>query len=94
MPGMLFGLCKGVAGLSLRPFAGVVESMSKGTQMAALLCLGRQGVQGRIMRRIYAPGTTRRLHDQQLVRFPLLLFFFCFYVFFGCVDVEFVPGNY
>lgn len=61
---MLFGLLKALVGLAIRPMAGITESASKATQGCALVCLGRQGIQGRIMRRVYAPGTARRLHDQ------------------------------
>jgi len=54
-------LVKGVLGLGLRPMAGAVEAAAKASQASALLCLGKQGIQGRIMRRVYAPGTTERL---------------------------------
>ena len=61
--GAVFGSMKAIAGLGLRPLAGTVELISKASQAGALLCLGKQGLQGRIMRRINPPGTTRRLHN-------------------------------
>jgi hypothetical protein len=71
--GVLFGLLKAALGLGLRPIAGMTEFASKATQGVALVCLGRQGIQGKIMRRVYAPGTARRLHERAPdVRCPLL----------------------
>jgi hypothetical protein len=66
VPGLLLGSAKGVVGLGLRPMGGFSEFCSKTSQGLALVCLGRQGIQGRAMRRVYAPGTTRRMHDQQV----------------------------
>lgn len=66
VPGLVLGSAKGVVGLGLRPMAGFAEFCSKTSQGLALVCLGRQGIQGRAMRRVYAPGTARRLHNQQV----------------------------
>lgn len=73
VPGLVVGTAKGMLGLGMRPIGGFTEFCSKSCQGLALVCLGRQGIQGRHMRRVYAPGTTRHLHDQ-LVRsyIPLL----------------------
>ena len=72
--GVLFGLMKAVLGLGLRPIAGATEMASKATQGCALVCLGRQGIQGKIMRRVYAPGTARRLNERSTeVRWRLLV---------------------
>lgn len=69
IPGLCMGTIKGTVGLGLRPMAGLAESCSKASQGMALACLGRQGIQGRTARRIYAPGTMRRLQHSQQVRF-------------------------
>jgi hypothetical protein len=66
--GLVVGGAKGIIGLGLRPLGGFSEACSKSSQGFALVCLGRQGIQGRTMRRVYNPGTTRRLHEQQEVR--------------------------
>lgn len=73
VPGLVVGTAKGIIGLGLRPIGGFSEFCSKTSQGLALVCLGRQGIQGRTMRRVYAPGTTRRLHAQQ-VRITTSLF--------------------
>eukprot|EP00892_Ulva_mutabilis_P007162 jgi/Ulvmu1/4818/UM020_0103.1 len=66
VPGLCLGAVKGTVGLGLRPVAGLAESCSKASQGMALACLGRQGIQGRTARRMYAPGTMRRLqHDRE-----------------------------
>lgn len=67
VPGLCMGTVKGTLGLGLRPMAGLAESCSKASQGMALACLGRQGIQGRAARRVYAPGTMRRLQQDQQV---------------------------
>lgn len=68
VPGLCMGAVKGTIGLGLRPVAGLAESCSKASQGMALACLGRQGIQGRTARRMYAPGTMRRLQRDREVR--------------------------
>lgn len=50
------GLLKGGLGLAVRPTAGVVEGTSKTLQGVGLLCLGKRGIQGKLIRRMQAPG--------------------------------------
>jgi hypothetical protein len=71
--GIVVGLLKAIVGFPVRPMAGAVECLSKSTQGCALVCLGRSGIQGRITRRIYAPGITRRLQDQHEVCLQITL---------------------
>lgn len=66
VPGLAVGTAKGILGLGLRPLGGFSEFCSKSSQGLALVCLGRQGIQGRTMRRVYAPGISRRLHGEQV----------------------------
>ncbi len=53
---MVGGLLKGGLGLAVRPTAGVVEGTSKTLQGVGLLCLGKRGIQGKLIRRMQAPG--------------------------------------
>lgn len=76
--GVLFGVLKAAVGLGLRPMAGITECLSKGMQGCALVCLGRQGIQGRITRRVYAPAISPRLHDQREVCLSCRRCFPCF----------------
>jgi hypothetical protein len=62
LPGMLGllaffgGVVKGLAGLMARPAAGVFEAMSRVLTGFGLLFLGKQGIQGKLLRRVRAPG--------------------------------------
>ena len=49
--GVLVGLAKGGVGILVRPTAGFVEAGSKGLIGAGLLCLGKRGIQGKLIRR-------------------------------------------
>jgi hypothetical protein len=69
--GVIVGLLKAIVSFPVRPLAGAAECLSKCTQGCALVCLGQKGIQGRIMRRIYAPGITRRLHEHHEVSLRL-----------------------
>lgn len=51
------GIFKSLLGLGLRPAAGIVEVNSKFLQGIGLLCLGKKGIQGKMLRRVCAPGT-------------------------------------
>ncbi len=53
---MLVGLLKAGLGLGLRPAAGIVEGVAKVLVGFGLLCLGKRGIQGRLTRRVQAPG--------------------------------------
>lgn len=48
---MLAGLAKAGIGLLVRPTAGVIEASSKTMQGLGLLCLGKKGIQGKLIRR-------------------------------------------
>lgn len=56
MQGLLLGFVKATLGLVGRPAVGVLEGTSKAMQAAALACLGRDGIVGKIQRRVKAPG--------------------------------------
>jgi hypothetical protein len=66
--GAAIGLAKSLVGLALRPAAGSVEAASKLLQGLGLMCLGKRGIQGKLLRRVMAPGTpmqnTLRAHGQ------------------------------
>jgi hypothetical protein len=54
--GLLVGILKALLGLGARPTAGVIESGSKILQGLGLMCLGKRGIQGKLLRRVQAPG--------------------------------------
>ncbi|WIA12624.1 hypothetical protein OEZ85_006281 [Tetradesmus obliquus] len=54
--GVLVGLLKGTGGLMVRPVMGVMDASSKILKGVGLLCLGRRGIQGKLVRRVRAPG--------------------------------------
>lgn len=54
--GLSVGLVKGVLGLMTRPMVGVLEASSKGLHSLALATLGREGILGKMQRRVKAPG--------------------------------------
>ncbi|MEW5296934.1 MAG: hypothetical protein WDW36_000180 [Sanguina aurantia] len=56
--GFGLGVSKALLGLVLRPAAGGIEGISKVLQGVGLLCLGTKGIQGKLMRRVRAPGST------------------------------------
>lgn len=49
--GLPLGLVKATMGLGIRPAAGAVEAASKVLQGVGLLCLGKRGIQGKLVRR-------------------------------------------
>ena len=49
------GLIKGTLGVPIRPIAGFLECASKVSQGFALLCLGKEGIEGNIPHRVRAP---------------------------------------
>ncbi|GFR40078.1 hypothetical protein Agub_g624, partial [Astrephomene gubernaculifera] len=54
--GLPVGLAKASLGVAMRPAAGTVEAFSKVLQGVGLLCLGKRGIQGKLARRVQAPG--------------------------------------
>eukprot|EP00798_Chlamydomonas_sp_ICE-L_P005982 gene5982-5274_t len=54
--GIMLGLTKGLLGLIVRPVSGIVDSSAKVLQGMGLFCLGKRGIQGKIVRRIYVPS--------------------------------------
>ncbi|GIL45737.1 hypothetical protein Vafri_2896 [Volvox africanus] len=56
MLGVPMGLIKASVGLGVRPAAGAVEAASKVLQGVGLACLGKRGIQGKLIRRVQAPG--------------------------------------
>lgn len=54
--GVGVGAAKALLGLGLRPVSGTLEALSKSLQGAGLLCLGKRGIQGKLVRRVRAPG--------------------------------------
>ena len=56
LPIATVGLLKGMAGLVLRPTAGMLEWVGKGTHGMGLICLGREAITGSAQRRMRAPG--------------------------------------
>jgi len=56
VPGFVVGLLKGVIGLPVRPIIGICEATSDLTGAIAMASLGREGIVGRTLRRVKAPG--------------------------------------
>lgn len=56
VPGLVFGIFKGVVGLPVRPLIGIFEATSDLTGAIAMASLGREGIVGRTLRRVKAPG--------------------------------------
>ncbi|EFJ52490.1 hypothetical protein VOLCADRAFT_102987 [Volvox carteri f. nagariensis] len=54
--GVPAGILKASLGLGVRPAAGAVEATSKLLQGIGLACLGKRGIQGKLVRRVQAPG--------------------------------------
>lgn len=54
--GVMVGLLKGTGGLMVRPVMGAIDASSKCLKGVGLLCLGRRGIQGKLVRRVRAPG--------------------------------------
>ncbi|GIL71927.1 hypothetical protein Vretifemale_2372 [Volvox reticuliferus] len=54
--GVPMGLIKASVGLGVRPAAGAIEATSKVLQGVGLACLGKRGIQGKLVRRVQAPG--------------------------------------
>lgn len=55
--GAIIGVAKGILGIAVRPAAAVVESTSRVLRGLGLVCLGTQGIQGKLVRRVRAPET-------------------------------------
>ena len=56
VPGFLVGLAKGIIGVPVRPIIGICEATSDLTGAIAMASLGREGIVGRTLRRVKAPG--------------------------------------
>lgn len=56
VPGLFVGIVKGVIGLPVRPLIGIFEATSDLTGAIAMASLGREGIVGRTLRRVKAPG--------------------------------------
>jgi len=56
IPGFVFGLAKGTVGLPVRPLIGSLEFTSKALAAVAMSALGRDGIVGKVQRRVRAPG--------------------------------------
>jgi hypothetical protein len=54
--GLAVGVLKGTGGLMVRPVMGALDAGSKVLRGAGLLCLGRRGIQGKLVRRVRPPG--------------------------------------
>jgi hypothetical protein len=54
--GLTLGVLKGAGGLMVRPVMGALDAGSKCLRGLGLLCLGRRGIQGKLVRRVRPPG--------------------------------------
>lgn len=54
--GLALGIMKGAGGLMVRPVVGTLDAGSKCLRGFGLLCLGRRGIQGKLVRRVRPPG--------------------------------------
>lgn len=54
--GVALGVMKGAGGLMVRPVVGTLDASSKCLRGFGLLCLGRRGIQGKLVRRVRPPG--------------------------------------
>jgi hypothetical protein len=54
--GFALGIMKGAGGLMVRPVVGTLDAGSKCLRGFGLLCLGRRGIQGKLVRRVRPPG--------------------------------------
>jgi hypothetical protein len=54
--GLALGILKGAGGLMVRPVVGTLDAGSKCLRGFGLLCLGRRGIQGKLVRRVRPPG--------------------------------------
>lgn len=54
--GLALGILKGAGGLVVRPVVGTLDAGSKCLRGFGLLCLGRRGIQGKLVRRVRPPG--------------------------------------
>jgi len=54
--GVALGVLKGAGGLMVRPVVGTLDASSKCLRGFGLLCLGRRGIQGKLVRRVRPPG--------------------------------------
>ena len=57
IPDAIIGTAKAVVGIVVRPTAGMLEWVSKGTHGLGLVCLGREAISGSAQRRMRAPGS-------------------------------------
>ncbi|KAF6253188.1 hypothetical protein COO60DRAFT_1463300 [Scenedesmus sp. NREL 46B-D3] len=65
--GVLVGLLKGSGGLMVRPVMGVMDASSKVLKGVGLLCLGRRGIQGKLVRRARLPALASELVGDTVV---------------------------
>ena len=56
LPGLVLGLAKGIVGLPVRPMIGIFEASSALTGAIAMTSLGREGIVGKTLQRVKAPG--------------------------------------
>eukprot|EP01026_Neomeris_dumetosa_P035848 TRINITY_DN28819_c0_g1_i5.p1 TRINITY_DN28819_c0_g1~~TRINITY_DN28819_c0_g1_i5.p1 ORF type:complete len:311 (-),score=55.32 TRINITY_DN28819_c0_g1_i5:286-1089(-) len=64
--GLFIGTVKAIVGVPLRPAGGLAEFLTKVLIGTGLVFLGRQGIQGKILRRVRPPGTL----DEQFEEVP------------------------
>lgn len=75
VPGLFVGILKGVVGLPVRPLIGIFEATSNMTGAIAMTSLGREGIVGKTLKRVKAPGafieeTIESLNDENLDESP------------------------
>lgn len=56
LPGLFMGFLKGVVGVPVRPLIGIFEATSNMTGAIAMTSLGREGIVGKTLKRVRAPG--------------------------------------
>lgn len=56
LPGLVIGFVKGTVGVPVRPLVGIFEATSDFTGAIAMTSLGREGIVGKTLQRVRAPG--------------------------------------
>lgn len=56
LPGFFVGFLKGIVGVPVRPLIGIFEATSNMTGAIAMTSLGREGIVGKTLKRVKAPG--------------------------------------
>lgn len=64
--GLALGMAKGLVALPVRPMVGSIECASKLLYAGALATLGREGILGKMQRRVRAPGAFSEEAAEQL----------------------------